>query len=177
MENEDPAEVYGVDLFTGERPPGPDREMALAYVRMAEKIAQMSEFVFCSKFGRRYKSHRSLCTRAGRRRGWEESSDLHQRHAASVCKVFDAAIALRASDLRKQALPPSCLLRLKIGHSDPAAPGGFLGSRRSRASVTRGQSALPSMGQRAGWFFKDGVWSTARAQNCSSPLQRHSSEP
>jgi hypothetical protein len=38
QENEDPAEAYKVELFTDERPPGPDREMSLAYVRSARLI-------------------------------------------------------------------------------------------------------------------------------------------
>ena len=38
LEQEDPAEAYKVDLFTGERSPGPGRELALAYVRSASDI-------------------------------------------------------------------------------------------------------------------------------------------
>src|SRR5262249_18069370 len=44
----DPAEAYKVDLFTGERPPGPDREMAIAFVRSASRLQKMSDMAFFS---------------------------------------------------------------------------------------------------------------------------------
>ena len=43
LKREDPAEAYKVDLFTGERLPGPGRELALAYVRSVSDIDRMTE--------------------------------------------------------------------------------------------------------------------------------------
>ncbi|MBA2556481.1 MAG: 7-cyano-7-deazaguanine synthase, partial [Chloroflexi bacterium] len=42
----DPPEAYEVDLFTGSRPRGPDREMALAYVRSASAIDKIDDLAF-----------------------------------------------------------------------------------------------------------------------------------
>ena len=84
MADEDPAEAYGVDLFTGERPTGPDREMALAYVRMAERIKHMSEEAFRSSFGEISRIVPFIPEQADVAAG--RIFDLHQRHAAAVCR-------------------------------------------------------------------------------------------
>jgi hypothetical protein len=51
QEHEDPAEAYKTDLFLGERGPGPDRELALAYVRTALNIENMTDIAFFSHCG------------------------------------------------------------------------------------------------------------------------------
>jgi hypothetical protein len=43
LDQQDPEEAYGVDLFTGARPAGPDREMALAYVQAATEIDRLDD--------------------------------------------------------------------------------------------------------------------------------------
>ena len=117
LEQDDPIEGYKVDLFTGERPAGPGRELALAYVRSASDITGMTEVDFFSRYG---EASRAL-------RFFEESEstvaklihDLHRRHAAAVCRVVDRAISENAAHLREGTLPPSSLLRLI-----PAQPEG-----------------------------------------------------
>jgi hypothetical protein len=51
LEQEDPEEAYKVDLLLGSRGPGPDREMALAHVRSASKISQMTDIDFFTQYG------------------------------------------------------------------------------------------------------------------------------
>ena len=117
LEQDDPIEGYKVDLFTGERPAGPGRELALAYVRSASDITGMTEVDFFSRYG---EASRAL-------RFFEEPAstvarlihDLHRRHAAAVCRVVDRAISENAARLREGTLPPSSLLRLI-----PAQPEG-----------------------------------------------------
>ena len=57
--------------------------------------------------------------------------DLHQRHAAAVCRVFDQSVAAYASALRQGDLPKDCLLRLVLaqrdGESNYATPNSVAG--------------------------------------------------
>ena len=115
---DDPADAYNVELFTGERPPGPDREMALAYVRSASKVARMDDEAFFAEFGEvsRFVGY------------FPEPADLvatqvlnlHRRHASTVCRIFDDAISQHASALREGSLPECCLLVLKLSRDDRA---------------------------------------------------------
>ncbi len=97
---DDPAESYKVDLFVGERQAGPDREMALAYVRSASDINQMTDIAFFAHYGEtsRIVDFFSEPTDTVARRIFE----LYRRHAAAVCDVFDAAIASHAPNCGKE---------------------------------------------------------------------------
>src|SRR3954452_16631211 len=116
QEYEDPDEAYKVDLFTGERPPGPDREMALAYVRSASDVNRMADVAFFSRFGEASRTVDFFNEPAGVVA--ERIFDLHRRHAAGVCTVFDQAVSKHASVLREQSLPPSSLLALVVGQRE-----------------------------------------------------------
>jgi 7-cyano-7-deazaguanine synthase in queuosine biosynthesis len=113
QEHEDPAEAYKVDLLLGGREPGPDREMALAYVRSASAVKQMEDIAFFTHYGETSRIFgffpESADTVASR------IIDLHRRHASSVCRVFDDAISANASVLREANLPADCLISLIIG--------------------------------------------------------------
>ena len=113
QDHEDPAEAYNVDLFLGSRLAGPDREMALAFVRTASIVSQMEDVTFFANYGE-----------ASRVVGFFRESadtvatqilDLHRRHASAVCHVFDATIASNAASIRDGSLPMDCLLSLVIG--------------------------------------------------------------
>ncbi len=116
QEHEDPAEAYKVDLFMSERQAGPDREMALAFVRSASDIHQMVDVTFFAHYGE-----------TSRIVGFFPEPtdtvadcilDLHRRHASAVCRVFDEAISLHAGDLRQGKLPADCLLSLIVSQRD-----------------------------------------------------------
>jgi hypothetical protein len=51
QEAHDPPESYNTHLFEGTRPPGPDREIALAFVRSATAVKQMTDISFFAKYG------------------------------------------------------------------------------------------------------------------------------
>lgn len=125
QEHEDPSEAYKVDLFEGERAPGPDREMALSYVRAATQINQMNDVQFFSHYGEtsRIVGYFEESADAVARRIW----GLHSRHAEGVCGVFDRAISERASALRERSLPVDCLLALVVGDRDAADDYSTLG--------------------------------------------------
>ena len=133
-----PLEAYKVDLFTGERPAGPGREMALAYVRSASDITGMTEVDFFSRYG---EASRAL-------RFFEEPAstvarlihDLHRRHAAAVCRVVNRAISENAARLREGTLPPSSLLRLI-----PAQPEGECAYPKSDREIKQPILATPQI--------------------------------
>jgi len=113
---EDPEEAYKVDLFSGSRPPGPDREMALAFIRSASKTHEMEDVTFFAHYGETSRIvgffPETADTVAGR------VLDLHRRHASAICRVVDEAISAHAADLRQGKLPATCLLSLVVSQED-----------------------------------------------------------
>jgi 7-cyano-7-deazaguanine synthase in queuosine biosynthesis len=116
----DPEEAYQVDLLLGGRQPGPDREMALAFIRSASKINQMTDLVFFTHYGEtsRIVSHFDEPVDTVARRIYE----LHRRHAAAVCRVFDAGVDANKADIRNGSSPPDCLISLVIGQHSEITP-------------------------------------------------------
>jgi hypothetical protein len=108
QEHADPEETYKVELFLGERQAGPDREMALAFVRSASQIDQMADVAFFAHYGEASRIvgffPEPTDTVAGR------IFDLHRRHASAVGRVFDGAISSHAPALREGSLSLACLL-------------------------------------------------------------------
>ena len=113
QENEDPADAYRVDLLLSERQVGPDREMALAFVRSASIVNQMTDVAFFAHYGEMSRIvgffEEPTNTVAGR------IFRLYRRQAAAVCRVFDTAIKANASKMREGTLPADCLLSLVVG--------------------------------------------------------------
>jgi hypothetical protein len=109
----DPGEAYKVDLLIGERPAGPDREMALAYVRSASDIKQLEDVAFFARYGETSRIVGFFSEVADMVAS--RILDLHRRHASAICRVFDEAISSHAGDLRQRSLPADCLLSLIIG--------------------------------------------------------------
>ena len=111
--DEDPEEAYKVDLLLGPRPPGPDRELALAYVRSSSLINDMADVAFFARYGeasRIVDFFDEPADEVARR-----ILDLHRRQAAGVCGVSDDAISVHAGELRGGSLSEDCLLRLIVG--------------------------------------------------------------
>jgi hypothetical protein len=123
---EDPAEAYDTDLFIGRREPGPDREMALAYIRAASTTHMMTDEAFFSNYGETsrmvdfFPEPPAVVA--------SKIFDLHQRHAAAVCGALESAIRLQAMNLLQGSLPEDCLLRLVVGHRGGVASRSALRS-------------------------------------------------
>jgi 7-cyano-7-deazaguanine synthase in queuosine biosynthesis len=131
QEGEDPAEAYSVDLLLGKREAGPDREMALSFIRSASSVNQMRDVEFFTHYGETSRIfgffQEPATTVAGRIVG------LYRRHAKVVCNVFDEAIKVNASRIREGALPADCLLSLVVGQ----------GGERSAYCAPSAPPALP----------------------------------
>ena len=120
QDSEDPAEAYGVELFQGKRPQGSDQEMALAYVRTASNVNQMTDIAFFAHYGEtsRVVGFFPEPADAVARRIF----DLYRRHAATICRVFDEAVRLHAPMLREGSLPANSLLSLVVSQREGGSP-------------------------------------------------------
>ena len=104
LDQEDPEEMYKVDLLTGERMPGDNRTMLDSYVRTAKQVKDMSDTAFFSEFGEAHRVTRNI-----RGMGIDNAAsrilDLYKRHATEVCDVIAAGIREHAQDIHEGKLP------------------------------------------------------------------------
>lgn len=112
-DEEDPEEMYGVDLLRGERKPGESRTMLESYVRMARRVKDMSEAAFFSEFG---EVHRVTQHIKGMNVDQAASAilDVYRRHATDVCDVITRGIQGNAQDISDGKVPSTCLLILAL---------------------------------------------------------------
>jgi 7-cyano-7-deazaguanine synthase in queuosine biosynthesis len=115
QEKADPGDAYGVDLFLGarERRPreqGDPRTMLVSYLEMANDIESMNARQFFARFGEAARVLRHIDGDADATA--VRVFDLYRRHARQVTGVVDQGLARNASAIRRNELPPSCLVRL-----------------------------------------------------------------
>ena len=120
QDSEDPPEAYGIDLFQGKRPQGPDQEMALAYVRSASNVNQMTDVAFFAHYGETSRVVGFFPEPADAVAS--RIFDLYRRHAATICQVFDEAVRLHAPMLREGSLPANSLLSLVVSQREGESP-------------------------------------------------------
>jgi hypothetical protein len=106
----EPAEAYAVDLFRGERKPGPDVVMTESYVLHALKLASMSEQTFLNSFGQVFRVLPYLPGSPEENAAW--LYELHRRHGQTVQAVIDQELGQHATVARSLCLPESSLLML-----------------------------------------------------------------
>lgn len=110
----EPADIYDVDLFHGERAPGADTIMAEAYVLAAHRHARSSEQAFVS-------NHVEVLRAAPFLQGLPLSEGvarlhrLHERHGRGVSAVVEQALATSGSIGARLALSDNCLLAMITG--------------------------------------------------------------
>lgn len=120
-DQEDPEEMYSLDLLTGARSPGTSRTMIESYVRTAKRIKDMSDMAFFSEFG---ESHRvtqhirglSVDTAAS------QLLDLHKRHATEVWDVIIKGFKDCAEEITDGTVPKDCLLILALPEEYKRSP-------------------------------------------------------
>ena len=112
-DQEDPEEMYGVDLLRGERQQGDSRTMVESYVRTAKRVKDMSDAAFFSEFG---EVHRVTQHIKGMTVDQAASGvlDLYKRHATEVCDVITKGIEKHAQDICAGKVPRTCLLILAL---------------------------------------------------------------
>jgi hypothetical protein len=150
----DPAEAYKVDLFEGGRPAGPDRELALAYVRSAATIERMSDVAFFGQYGETSRIVGYFPERPDTVAG--RIFDLHQRHAVAVGHVFNQAIGDHAEALRHGDLPEDSLIALVVGRHSGSTYDAGRDRPREPASSRQGWIRL-AIDEKTGQVVIDGM--------------------
>lgn len=108
----DPAEDYEVDVFTGPRKKGPDQGIAVHYARHAHELAEMDEDTFVARFSpelsRATKGHPKRKAAVGM------LTELHLRHGRIVREIIADQLARHRDLLAAGRLDKSSLLSLII---------------------------------------------------------------
>jgi len=107
----DPEQLYKVELFLGQRPKIRDRAMAAGFVGFAHKVKAMSLEHFAQAFVNELAEIKS---------GLSESADrvfsnvyaLHQRHAKQLMGVVSEHIGIYKDRIADGAFPDDCLLSM-----------------------------------------------------------------
>jgi hypothetical protein len=125
QEANDPGEAYRVDLLIGERKKTKEHEvdpriMLAAYLETTNEIERMSASQFFSGFGEASRILRHIGGNADV--AAMQVFDLHRRHAKHVTGVIEQGIAKYKTEIRKRALPTTCLLRLVYESGQSSAP-------------------------------------------------------
>jgi hypothetical protein len=109
-DDEDPPEMYKLDVLRGAREKT-DRLLAESYVEMVNKIDSITTATqFCVEYP---EVGRALNHLDGTADDVSQAIyNLYRRHAQQVCGAIDAAGRAAISELRRQELPPTCLLSI-----------------------------------------------------------------
>jgi hypothetical protein len=141
----EPSDAYVVDLFRGERKPGPDVVMAESYVLHALKLSSMSEQAFFSTFGQIFRilPHLPGTPEENARKLYE----LHRRHGQIVQEVVSQELRHHATLVQSLSLPDTSLLMLMqsasvrlpelLDQTETEAPASEQAARDTRPTVAR----------------------------------------
>ena len=111
-DEEDPAEMYKVDLLTGERTFGENRTMAESFLQRASRLRSVHELDFFAEYpeATRALRHVGLTSEdAGKR-----IVELHRRHGEDVFAALAEGHKRHAREFQGEKLPDSCLLVLAV---------------------------------------------------------------
>jgi hypothetical protein len=142
-DDEDPAEMYKVDLLVGERAIGETRAMAEGFLQRARDLQNITEEDFLAQF--------TEVSRALRHVGVSPDEaltrivEMHRRHSADLHSALSAGIGRHAADLQDGRLPDTCLLVLSL-------------NQRYRQLLPAGEAHVPT-------FKRDGDFWRVRFEN------------
>ena len=114
----DPAMDYVVDVFTGPRKEGYERNMAVDYARHVTELNSMDGREIAERFNRELTA--AVRFTAQRREAAEELIALHQRHAATAMRVLTEQVNINASALLSGGLSETAMLALVAGQQHRA---------------------------------------------------------
>jgi len=128
LDEDDPAEMYKVRLFTDSLQKPEQRVMVESYMRHAMELEEMDEFQF---FGRFPMVERAVsATGLPVSQAAEYALDLHVRHGKQVCSVIEDQVKRHAREIGRRELRPFSLLSMlvsgaKRGKAVPDMPSRF----------------------------------------------------
>jgi REase_DpnII-MboI len=113
QEANEQADDYVVDVFTGPRKDGPDKNIAVGYARHATELHKMSDEAISSRFNADFA--RPTYGQPKASAAAQQLVALHRRHADSVVRVLQAQIQAHTKELLEASLPETSLLALVAG--------------------------------------------------------------
>lgn len=119
LEQYDPVTDYVVDVFSGPRKDGPERSMAVDYVRHGLELNRMNEDEIATKFNLELtRAVRSLPNRSA---AAQKLIEMHKRHGEVVHRVLAQQLQENANAFLDKKLDPSSMLALVAGqqHHEP----------------------------------------------------------
>ena len=117
LEEADPEEAYGVELFAGNREAEADRRLVLEYTAAAEAFAGLDgPMAFASRFGSVYDAVTAITESRGitADAALSDLYRLHHRHGRAIVGALDAVAGQRIEQLRRGALSPYSLLAMTL---------------------------------------------------------------
>jgi 7-cyano-7-deazaguanine synthase in queuosine biosynthesis len=120
--DDDPREMYEVDLLTGARDEGPDKTMAVAFVRHALELGDLTVKTFLDRFGGELARAMSAIPGMTANEIARATLELHHRQASAVRSVLEEGYRLHAQELASRSLPSTCILRMVAGPEGVVAP-------------------------------------------------------
>lgn len=142
LENDDPAEMYRIDLLAGERQDGEERTMAEAFVRRALEFRRMTEIGFFGQCAGEV-SRAAFCFPGMSSDVVMQSVfELHRRHGNAVHSALTSGVRTHADGLVSGTLPANCIVRMAshehgqdlddVPLADPVEAGRKTGGRKKR---------------------------------------------
>ena len=122
---EDPEEMYEVDLHTGPREEGVDRTMAKTLSGMLAKILRLTELGFVGRFGGHVVRASAGFPDLPADQVMQNAISLHQRHGQAVLSGLEAGFKTHARALAEGSLPETCLLRI-VGNEGGGVPSAAI---------------------------------------------------
>jgi hypothetical protein len=112
LQQYDPASDYQVDAFLGPRKDGPEKNMAVDYVRHAIEMCHRPEEELAGTFNTEIS--RAVRLESDRNKAAREIIATHKRHGKAVTQVLQQKIAEQASEILRGSLDASSLIALAI---------------------------------------------------------------
>ena len=126
----DPAEMYEVDLLTGAREDSLDRTMASRSSATRWNCVACPQRAFMGRFAGELARAVTCFPGMSADKAAEAILDLHHRHAAAVQSVLEEGYRATRASSPSQTLATTCILRLVAG------PGGIGSAGLTRAAPT-----------------------------------------
>jgi 7-cyano-7-deazaguanine synthase in queuosine biosynthesis len=110
LDRYEPDDLYAVDLFLGERRPGPDLTLAESYVLTGTRLATITQLAFLARYGQVFRAIPYLDERCDVSAA--RLHQLHVRHGQCVSDVVERQSREWASVGKLLDLPETCLLAM-----------------------------------------------------------------
>ncbi|MEQ1906569.1 MAG: 7-cyano-7-deazaguanine synthase, partial [Pirellulaceae bacterium] len=111
---------YVVNVFSGPRPDGYERNMAVNFVRHGIELSRMSPEEMAAKFNRDLS--RAIRSFDNKSVAAEKLIEMHQRHGATIARVLAQQLKLHSDELALCSLDDSCLIALVAGQHHRVSP-------------------------------------------------------